>query len=189
MKVESVDISLLLPDFMQDDDTNRALANGINRVERRGWGDVSRLSIWNKIDELNEAELSELAYEMNVFWYEEGADIKTKRKVIKNAKKVFASLGTVYAVEQVVDDYFPEAFLQEWFDYGGKPYFFKVFSNNPQILNAQIDLFLRVLEKVKKKSAWLECIEFQMRGALSIPACIKAAEETEYLCEISQEAK
>lgn len=187
MKVDNINITELLPEFMQEDDFNLALAKGLNKVEQKGWGDVSRLSVWDKIDELNEAELSELAYEMNVFWYEESADIETKRKIIKNAKKVFATLGTVYAVEQVIDTYFPDAFLQEWFEYGGEPHFFKVFSNNPQDLNSQIDLFLRVLEKVKRKSAWLECIEFQMQGTLEIPACIKVVEQTEYLCELSQE--
>lgn len=187
MNVEKLNVLELLPEFMQEDDFNISLAKGLNKIERQGWGDVSKLSIWDKIDELNEAELSELAYEMNIFWYEESADINTKRKIIKNAKRVFATLGTAYAVEQVIDDYFPDAFLQEWFEYGGSPHFFKIFSNNPNILNAQIDLFLRVLEKVKRRSAWLECIEFQMQGNLKIPACIKVVEQTEYLCEISQE--
>lgn len=189
MKKEDFDILELLPEFMREDDTNQALAKGINKTEQKTLSELSRLSVWDKTDELNEAELSELAYEMNIFWYEESADIETKRKVIKNAKRVFATLGTAYAVEQVIDDYFPQAYLQEWYEYGGTHHYFKVFSNNPQILNAQIDLFLRVLEKVKRKSAWLECIEFQMQGTLSIPACIKVTEQTEYICELKQEAE
>jgi len=164
VKLNEIDLIKLLPAFMRACETNEALAGAISKLFQKLDNGLSKLSIWDKISDLTEAELDELAWEFNVLWYDAGASVEVKRRLIKNAKKVWSSLGTVFAVECVVDDYFPKATVQRWFEYGGKPHYFRICSNNPEILTMDTDEFLRRLEKVKKKSSWLDGITLQLEG-------------------------
>ncbi len=40
--------------------------------------------------------------------------------------------GTPYAVEQVIQTYFGDGEVSEWFEYGGQPGMFKVVTTNNQ---------------------------------------------------------
>lgn len=184
MELKELEFKKLLPAFMQNDDFVKVLAGAIDTIFKPLSDDIKNLSDWDRIDTMPESELDYLADEVNISWYDRSADIEVKRSLCKNSDKIFMQRGTVAAIAEIVDTFFPDAYLKEFFEYGGEPHYFKVFSNNPKILESQIDLFFRVLEKVKRKSQWLECIEFQMQGFLKIPACIKVIEETAYLMEI-----
>ena len=48
----------------------------------------------DKIDQLNDAELDEMAWELNIQWYDSTAPIETKRAVIRSSDRVYAKLGT-----------------------------------------------------------------------------------------------
>ena len=42
-------------------------------------------------------------------------------------------MGTRRAVERVVTAYFGSGQVQHWYEYGGRPHFFKILTNNPQV--------------------------------------------------------
>ncbi len=158
MNLKDVDILKLCPAFMREDKTNQILANGANNIFRTWSDDLDRLSVIDQIDKLTEEELDQLASDKNVFWYDTKANISIKRLLIKNAKLVFNRLGTVWAVESVMNDYLPESELQEWFDYEGEPGYFRLITNNTDILRTDIQVFLNILKGIKRRSVWLESI-------------------------------
>ena len=58
--------------------------------------------------------------------------------------------------------------IEDWFDYEGEPHHFRVITENQSITAGASDKFLSVLEKVKRKSAFLDGIEVVADGECNI---------------------
>lgn len=164
MKLKDVDLYKMLPAFMKEDKFDKLLAKGMSNLFQNLAVNMERTVIIGHIDELNEAELDQLAADWNIFWYLKSASLEQKRQLIKDAQLVFNRLGTVWAVERVMNSYLPESELKEWFDYGGQPHHFRFVTNNTDILRTDIEAFLYVLEKVKRKSQWLEGVILELKA-------------------------
>lgn len=142
MRLNETEMVKLLPAWMQEDGGDKGLATGCDIISRDAYARLKLLSRWDKIDQLSDAELDEMAWELNIQWYDSTAPIAAKRAVIRNSDRVYAKLGTPYAVEQIVADYFGTGEVREWYQYGGQPHHFKVLSDNPSLVNSNLDLFL-----------------------------------------------
>ena len=178
MRLQSAEILKLLPAWMRNDEAVQGLAAGTDELTRSIAARIRLLSRWDKIDQLTEAELDEMAWELNIKWYKDTASIQTKRELIRNSDRVYATLGTRYAVEQIVQDYFGAGDVIEWFDYDGKPYHFKVQTGNPALVNANLDLFVDLLQIVKRRSSWLDAIMVRLAAALNLHAGVTITEHT-----------
>ena len=165
MKLCDLEFIKLLPEFMRDDPAVKGLAAGVDAIVASIVPAVERLTTWDHIDELSESELDELAWELNISWYSPGASIDVKRDLIKNSDKVHMTLGTKSAVESVINSYFGDGYISEWFEYGGEPGHFMVISSNPSISDENLTGFLSVLEKVKRASAKLDSVTTLSEGA------------------------
>lgn len=166
MNLKDVDLIKLCPAFMREDKSNQVLANGINNIFHTWSENMDRLPVINQLDKLKEAELDQLASDRNIFWYDYKANISVKRVLIKNAKTVFNRLGTVWAVESVMNDYLPQSELKEWFEYEGNPGYFRLITDNTDILRTDIEVFLNILLKIKRASVWLEDIILRLKQYL-----------------------
>lgn len=156
MKLSELEFLKLLPQFMRDDQAVQGLSLAMDIIIPQLSESVKTLSTWDQIDTLSEKELDELAWELNILWYDVSADIGVKRELVKNSDKVYQHLGTRWAVENVVNSYFGEGYIMEWFEYDGEPGHFRVYSPNPTLNNERLDEFLSLLDKVKRASAKLD---------------------------------
>lgn len=170
MKLNDIEFIRLLPQFMRDDSAVRGLAAGIDAIIPDLAASISKLTTWNHIDELSEAELDDLAWELNIPWYDTSASIAIKREVVKNSDQVHARLGTKWAVESVIRTYFGSGYVSEWWEYGGEPGHFQVNSSNPSLNNERFNEFLRLLDNVKRASAKLDSVVISLSGELPIYA-------------------
>lgn len=82
--------------------------------------------IFYRIDELGELMLDILASDLHVDWYDYGADIDEKRKLIKNSVAIHRMAGTPAGLRLAIESTHNEIELEEWFDYGGDPFYFRV---------------------------------------------------------------
>ena len=178
MKLKDIDLIKLCPSFMRKDKANQILAEGVSNIFQTWAINMDRLTVINQLDSLYEAELDQLAKDKNIFWYDYGADISVKRSLIKNAKIVFNRLGTVWAVESVMNDYMPGTELQEWFDYDGEPGYFRLVTTNTSVLKVDIQTFLNILNLIKRKSVWLEDIILRLEEKLTFYAGWGVVERT-----------
>ncbi len=178
MKLEDVDLLKMLPSFMKEDKFDRLLAIAMSNLFRTWELDSRRAVIVGQIDYLTEGELDQLAKDQNIFWYQYFAPIQIKRAVIKEAPLVFNRLGTVWAVERVMNQYFENTELFEWFDYEGEPNHFKFETCDTEILKSDIYAFLSILDKVKRKSQWLDEICLSLRGYGTIYPALGIVEES-----------
>ena len=170
MRLSDVETVRLLPAWEREDNAVKGLGKGTDDVVKALYARLKLLSRWNKIDELEDSVLDEMAYELNIPWYDSTAPLLTKREIIKKSDLVYSKLGTKYAIEQIISSYFGTGELQEWFEYGGEPFHFKVLSDNPALVNENYELFLRLLNIAKRKSAHLDAILICLTGNLPLYA-------------------
>ena len=168
MRLSDIDFIRLIPQFMREDKAVQGLAAGIDKIIPTLAASIQLLPSWDCIDYLSEKELDSLASELNILWYNNAADISVKRELIKNSDKVYAHLGTKWAVENVIRSYFGDGYIMEWFEYDGEPGHFRVYSANPSLNNERLTEFLNLLEKVKRASAKLDGITITLSGELSL---------------------
>lgn len=181
MKLSTLEFARLLPAFMRRDLAVQGLARGIDGIIPGLATSVQRLTTWDKIDELNESELDALAWELNIMWYDKTASIEAKRELVLNSDKVYRRLGTKWAVENVIQTYFGDGYIKEWFEYNGTPGYFRVYSTNPTLNNERLTEFLNILNKVKRHSSKLDGIYITLTGEMKIAAGVgvrEAAKET-----------
>lgn len=110
------------------------------------------------IDELPEAVLDSLAVELRTQYYGSDLPIETKRTLIKNTLLWYQKAGTLTAVKELSTIAYGDCDVQEWWQYGGEPGFFKVNTNSFQLVYDNLSMFFSTLEKVKRLSAHLEKI-------------------------------
>lgn len=168
MKLNDLEFIRLLPQFMRDDDAVKGLASGIDAIVPGLTASIVKLTTWDHIDELSESELDELAWELNIPWYDASASIAIKREIIKGSDKVHSHLGTKWAVENVIRTYFGSGYVSEWWEYGGEPGHFQVNSSNPSLNNERFNEFLHLLDKVKRASAKLDSVVISLSGELPL---------------------
>ena len=172
MKLQDLEFIRLLPQFMREDSAVQGLAAAIDSIIPKLSGAAEKLSTWDRIDELSEAELDDLAWELNITWYNAGASIDVKRGLVKNSDRVYQHLGTKWAVENVSATYFGEGMVEEWFEYGGEPGRFRVHTPNPSVNNEKLAEFLNILAKVKRASAKLDEIVITLSAELNLASGI-----------------
>lgn len=166
MKLSNIDFLKLVPQFMRDDDAVRGLAAAINTIVPDLTASIEKLSTWDHIDDMNDAELDALALELNIPWYDATATLAIKREVVKNSDKVYKHIGTKWAVENIIKTYFGDGYIMEWFEYEGEPGHFRVYSSNPSLNNERLTEFLSLLNKTKRASAKLDGISITLDAEL-----------------------
>lgn len=172
MKLKNIEFIKLLPAFMREDSAVTGMSEGVNQIIRMFADYGGHMSEWAAIEDMTKAELDELAWELNIQWYEPDSSIEIKRQIVKNSDLIQQKLGTKKAVETVITTYFGNGNVTEWFEYGGAPGHFKIESNNPSVTNENMEKFLRILEKVKRKSAHLDEININLSADAYIYAGI-----------------
>ena len=123
--------------------------------------------LFYQIDELCETVLDMLAGDLHVDWYDYTDDLETKRNVIKNSVYVHRHLGTPAAIKRVLEDCFGDGMVEEWFDYGGEPYHFRVRSDSVEAVYANLDRFLELVDKVKRLGATLESVQVEQNRSMT----------------------
>lgn len=81
--------------------------------------------LYSRIDELPESILDILARDFKIEWYDYNWGIEAKRKTIRDSFFVHRHLGTVGAVKRALTDVWPPSTVEEWFEYGGEPFYFR----------------------------------------------------------------
>ena len=170
MTLFNLEFRRLLPAFMRGDIAILSLSQSMDTIFQQLATSILPLSTWDYIDDLGEAELDELAWELNILWWNSDADIETKREIVKTSDMVYKKLGTKWAVEKVITAYFGDGYIREWFQYSGEPGHFRVYSTNPSITEEKLNQFLDILYKVKRSSAILDGISITLTGEMKLSA-------------------
>lgn len=160
--IYNFDLTRTLPPSLKNDPKIIALSKIIADELSKNNALISKNIIYARIDELNEETLDVLAYDLHVDWYDYGYPIEAKRAVIKDSVKVHKRLGTKFAVETALGDLYPKTYIEEWFEYGGKPFTFRVVLDvtNSRV-TAEYFSIIKTVNFYKRLSAHLESLVYQ----------------------------
>ena len=117
----------------------------------------------SRLDVLPEAVIDLLAWQWHVDFYEPiGMNIETKRKLVKRSIAWHRIKGTPAAVEKMIQTVYQNGIVEEWHEYGGKPFFFRVKMENSIIASGMIKQLLQLIEVSKNVRSMLEGLIFQI---------------------------
>ena len=128
-KITAANIMAAFPESLLQDPNMAALAESIADEFERLPQVVSREMIYSRIDELPEDMLDILAYDFKIDWWDPNYTLKEKRKTLKENWYVHRHMGTRGAVERAISAIYPDTTLEEWFEYDGEPYHFRLWVN------------------------------------------------------------
>lgn len=150
-----------LPEALRKDESVYALASAIADVLSSRPGEIESLMIYSRIDQLPEPLLDMLAVDFKVDWWSADYSLEEKRATLKDSWNVHRRLGTKYALEQAISDIYPQTTVQEWWEYEGKPYCFRIMIGNfDEVADPQELLKIRrAISQVKRLSAHLDGID------------------------------
>ena len=158
MTLDDLDFMQFLPAWMRDDATACALAYAVENQLKRIFSQFDALKIYTSISTQTTAVLDKLAWQFNVPEYSSDLSLDVKRKIVQNAIITHKQRGTVAAVERVAADIFGDAWIEEWFDYDGDPYHFKVHTTNVSVGDEAAAAFEKIIEAAQNVRSYLEAV-------------------------------
>jgi phage tail P2-like protein len=82
--------------------------------------------IYYQVENLPERVLDILASDLHADWYDYDGSLANKRRLIQNDVEIHRRMGTPVALRRVLEGIHGDSTVEEWFQYGGEPYFFRV---------------------------------------------------------------
>ena len=125
---------------------------------------ISKILIYPVIDELDSDLVDALAVQLHCDFYDKSLSLKARRQIVKTSIAWHRIKGTPAAVEMLTQTIFHESYTKEWFNYGGRAYFFRMVQD---ITDGTEDVTPETLARLKKAiwmgknvRSWLEMLEF-----------------------------
>lgn len=153
-----VELMDLLPENLKKDPDIIAASKAVDFGFSMVVNSVDRTLILPRIDQLESDVLDHVAYFFHVDFYNQSLDIETKRKLIKESVYIHQIKGTPAAVEILIETLFDEGTVEEWFEYDGLPYRFRVVTSNQSVTQERAEEFVRALNTVKNTRSHLDSV-------------------------------
>lgn len=149
-------LTKILPPNLLQDPKIAATAESLNlQLEKISAASLEVLHL-PRLDILPSEILDHLAFQWHVDNYNVNFDNKTKCDMIRESIYLHRIKGTPHAVELAIAPFTDGANVIEWFDYDGKPYFFKLSLQNIKDLGDDGEKLIRIIFASKNVRSWLE---------------------------------
>ncbi len=120
---------------------------------------IINVIIYPRIDEIEDESLLDLlAWQFHVEGYDLAKTIEEKRNLVKNAIELHRYKGTKYAIQKILNTLNLAGKIEEWFEYKGEPYKFKIeiASTNRQITSELREKLIKLINEYKNERSHLE---------------------------------
>lgn len=175
MQGVGIDFSKLLPAFMRAQSDDVAFADALSPLLRARSRQLQSLGIAAFLldpDALPDAEasvlLDSLADYLGLEWWRADWSVSEKREMMSMAEQLRQASESHWALQTILRKYFgdPELTVEEWYDYAGLPYTFRVLTENVEAQQAL--RFKNVISLICRQSQQFEGMwaGFSMRGTI-----------------------
>lgn len=153
----------ILPESILRDRQLRAAAEALDFELGRLSADAVQVLHLPRLDVLPERVLDALALQFHVDFYEpESMEIDVKRDLIRRSIYWHRIKGTRAAIEQLCRTVMDDVEIQEWYEYGGEPYYFKITAKGLRFEDQDAGKFWRMIDATKNARSWLDAILFDL---------------------------
>lgn len=121
--------------------------------------EIPKLALYKNLEIQSDEILSELAYQYSVDNWQESLPRKVKINLIKNAYWAHAKKGTKIVIMENLKRLNYPLEIQEWFEYGGKPFTFKISTTHLDSNPIWIDNLIDLIDKYKNCRSVVDAIE------------------------------
>lgn len=178
IKLTDARLTDALPKTLAEQPWVQALAEASRKMRRRVMAYADRTQLFCDIDEASEEALDALAVELQTPLYKNDYPLTVKRQIVKNSMLYYIRSGTRGAVEELLADIYQGAEVEEWFEYGGKPNYFRVAIDISRTTVPVAEMAPAELESwlysVKRASSALESLSYMIRHAITIGCKVEA---------------
>lgn len=164
--LKDVTVLDILPDALRRDAKIMAASYALNHTARMILSMIDKTSVYALVDVLPEELVDLLALEFRAQYYDIDAKLEEKRGAVKKALLWYRKAGTASVVMELCEFLYGKSIVWEWFDYGGRPYTFKLemLEENRLIDTAGINNFILAVKKVKNTRSLLEALIFHRKA-------------------------
>lgn len=178
IKLTDARLTDALPKTLAEQPWVQALAEASRKMRRRVMAYADRTRLFCDIDEASEEALDALAVELQTPLYKNDYPLTVKRQIVKNSMLYYIRSGTRGAVEELLADIYQGAEVEEWFEYGGEPNYFRVAIDISRTTVPVAEMAPAELESwlysVKRASSALESLSYMIRYAITIGCKVEA---------------
>lgn len=178
IKLTDARLTDALPKTLAEQPWVQALAEASRKMRRRVMAYADRTRLFCDIDEASEEALDALAVELQTPLYKNDYPLTVKRQIVKNSMLYYIRSGTRGSVEELLADIYQGAEVEEWFEYGGKPNYFRVAIDISRTTVPVAEMAPAELESwlysVKRASSALESLSYMIRHAITIGCKVEA---------------
>lgn len=173
--LDALDLALLLPSSIADDEEVQALAKVVTQKLLDINDGINTLLLWKDLSGYDDTTLLHLAWELHTDLYNEELSKEVREQLIRSSILWHMKKGTLYSVESALRMVFKTGDIEEWFAYGGNPYHFKVTGLTEEVPDeSKIMQLINLIQLSKNLRSWCDSIEFerQINGAVFIGAAV-----------------
>ena len=137
----------------------KVIDEALHKLDRN----VFRILIYPELEGLPGDIVDFLAVQLHVDFYDYTLPLAKRRSLVKNSIRWHMKKGTKAVIEEVIRAIFNSGIVEEWFEYGGRPYYFRCNLLNPDtpLTEDQIQQCLRAINTVKNVRSWLDGLGFE----------------------------
>lgn len=172
IKLTDARLTDALPKTLAEQPWVQALAEASRKMRCRVMAYADRTRLFCDIDEASEEALDALAVELQTPLYKNDYPLTVKRQIVKNSMLYYIRSGTRGAVEELLADIYQGAEVEEWFEYGGEPNYFRVAIDISRTTVPVAEMTPAELESwlysVKRASSTLESLSYMIWHAITI---------------------
>lgn len=159
IKAHEIKLIDILPAILKNDKTMAAIAKVLQKYIDENYVYIEKLNILTNIDNITNEELVDhLAYQLHVDFYDSSLDIDKKKKLVENSIPQHRKKGTPIAIENLIEIVFGSGKVEEWFEYNGEPYYFRILTENKSATQERAEEFIRAVNTVKNTRSHLESV-------------------------------
>lgn len=165
-------ITDIMPDSLKHSPEAKAVGYAISNMLKKVLDASKKSSVYAAIDMLDEGAIDLLAVEFRAKYYGDWLTLDEKKGIVKKTLLWHCRAGTPYTVQELTDFVFQDAKVEEWFQYGGGAYLFRIMVN---IISQDMALekflkFLEAMYEVKNTRSHLEAVICTYRKGTEVAA-------------------
>lgn len=168
---KEADLLSVLPSNLLEAETqalSEAIRIGLRQLQR-----YSRAApLYAAVEDLPDDVLDLLAVELRVQYYSPGGKRSVRENMIKRAVAWYLRGGTGSILTEYLGTLYRGGKLDEWYTYGGKPYFFKATVSLGLDDAVGLGDGAKIADQInayKNVRSWLEDLSFNIRAAVEVP--------------------
>ena len=151
----------ILPKSIREDKEIYALAKSIDSELEKIISQAKNVLHLPRLDELPTEILDHLAWQYHCDFYQQDLPDSAKRNQIRETIFWHRIKGTPAGVEKAISTFMQGAKVQENWEYGGKPFFFRIITKGLKYLTTEEEI-LRLIFLAKNVRSWLEEIIYDL---------------------------